>query len=89
MICLYVFKLLDARKRKTIEEGKLEAIAPKGMGIKSKGTTSSKEILATIPENYEIMLPIKFLEIDIAGKANAEMPSENSSKKRKRFSESI
>lgn len=69
MICLYVFKLLDARKRKTIEEGKLEAIAPKGMGIKSKETTSSKEILATIPENYEIMLPIKFLEIDIAGNA--------------------
>lgn len=43
------------------------------MKIQSKGTTSSKAILTTIPEDFEITVPIKSLEIKIKGKTQVEM----------------
>lgn len=46
-----------------MEEGKSKVIAPKGMEIKNKGATSSKEILTTIPEDQVIIPPMKPFEV--------------------------
>ncbi|KAK4712798.1 hypothetical protein R3W88_018705 [Solanum pinnatisectum] len=57
------FGTTQAQKRKTMEKDKSKVIAKKSMKIKNKGSTSSKEILTTIPEDDVIIPPIKPLEI--------------------------